>query len=247
MTVDLTQRRPRLVRWHAPKDASSVRAAYMSPEQARGLAVDKRTDIWAFGCVLFEMLTGARPFEGATVTDTLAGVLEREPDWSSAACGRARAGPPGSWSAACGRTHESGFTTSRTRRIELDARGSSGRSRKGTPGGAAGIGVEAQAAGLDAGGVHGWRCGHLRTHSSCGRAMCTRRCRRGRSSWRSAGCRNSWIPFPLFAAAPDGRHMALVVTDRGTAEVVVAGARISGRVRELPGTDSVSDALLVAG
>jgi serine/threonine protein kinase/Tol biopolymer transport system component len=56
--------------------------AYMSPEQARGLAVDKRTDIWAFGCVLFEMLTGARPFEGATVTDTLARVLEREPDWS---------------------------------------------------------------------------------------------------------------------------------------------------------------------
>ena len=57
--------------------------AYMSPEQARGLAVDKRTDIWAFGCVLFEMLTARRPFDGETLTDTLASVLEREPDWAA--------------------------------------------------------------------------------------------------------------------------------------------------------------------
>jgi eukaryotic-like serine/threonine-protein kinase len=56
-------------------------AAYMSPEQARGLTVDKRTDIWAFGCVLFELLGGRSPFLGNTVTDTLAAVIEREPDW----------------------------------------------------------------------------------------------------------------------------------------------------------------------
>jgi serine/threonine protein kinase len=55
--------------------------AYMSPEQARGLTVDKRTDIWAFGCVLFEMLTGRRAFDGATMSDTFVGVLERDPDW----------------------------------------------------------------------------------------------------------------------------------------------------------------------
>src|SRR5687768_13910510 len=57
-------------------------AAYMSPEQARGLEVDKRTDIWAFGCVLYEMLTGRAAFASATVSDTIAKILEREPDWS---------------------------------------------------------------------------------------------------------------------------------------------------------------------
>ncbi|HEX7624012.1 MAG TPA: protein kinase, partial [Anaeromyxobacteraceae bacterium] len=57
-------------------------AAYMSPEQARGRPVDKRTDIWAFGVLLFEMLTGARLYPGETVTDTLAAVLTREPDWT---------------------------------------------------------------------------------------------------------------------------------------------------------------------
>jgi len=57
--------------------------AYMSPEQARGRVLDKRTDIWSFGCVLFEMLTGASPFARETASDSIAALLEREPDWSA--------------------------------------------------------------------------------------------------------------------------------------------------------------------
>jgi serine/threonine protein kinase/Tol biopolymer transport system component len=58
-------------------------AAYMSPEQARGLTVDKRTDIWAFGCVLYEMLTGRTAFAGDTPSDSIAKILEREPEWTA--------------------------------------------------------------------------------------------------------------------------------------------------------------------
>jgi serine/threonine protein kinase len=57
--------------------------SYMSPEQSRGHAVDRRTDIWAFGCVLYEMLTGYPSFAGETISDTLAAVLKQEPDWQA--------------------------------------------------------------------------------------------------------------------------------------------------------------------
>src|SRR5262249_27253955 len=56
---------------------------YMSPEQARGGAIDKRADIWAFGCVLYELLTGKRAFQGNTLANTIQAVLEREPDWTA--------------------------------------------------------------------------------------------------------------------------------------------------------------------
>ncbi len=56
-------------------------AAYMSPEQARGKSVDKRADIWAFGCLLYECLTGQRAFGGETITDVLAAIIHKEPNW----------------------------------------------------------------------------------------------------------------------------------------------------------------------
>jgi serine/threonine protein kinase len=62
-------------------------ASYMSPEQARGKAVDTRADIWAFGCVLYELLTGQQVFSGETVTDILAGVVKSEPDWGALPAG----------------------------------------------------------------------------------------------------------------------------------------------------------------
>ena len=58
-------------------------AAYMSPEQARAQPVDRRTDLWAFGCLLYEMLTGAKAFDGPTITDVLAAVVTRDPDWNA--------------------------------------------------------------------------------------------------------------------------------------------------------------------
>ena len=58
-------------------------AGYMSPEQAQRLPVDKRTDIWAFGVVLYEMLTGRRGFDGATTVEVLSNVLKTEPNWTA--------------------------------------------------------------------------------------------------------------------------------------------------------------------
>ena len=58
-------------------------AAYMSPEQAKGRGVDKRSDVWALGCVLYELLTGKRAFDGEDISETLASILRSEPDWNA--------------------------------------------------------------------------------------------------------------------------------------------------------------------
>ena len=75
-------RSPTVTGHHTHPDIILGTAAYMSPEQARGKQVDQRTDIWAFGCVLYETLTGRQAFPGETLSDSVAKILEREPDWS---------------------------------------------------------------------------------------------------------------------------------------------------------------------
>ena len=78
--VDLSQA-PTVTTTGTREGALLGTAAYMSPEQARGKPVDTRTDVWAFGCVLFEMLSGRSAFAGGTLSDTIARILEREPEW----------------------------------------------------------------------------------------------------------------------------------------------------------------------
>ena len=80
-TADLTQS-PTITVGGTREGVILGTAAYMSPEQARGQPVDKRADIWAFGCVFYEMLTGRLAFPGQTVSDVIAAILDREPDWS---------------------------------------------------------------------------------------------------------------------------------------------------------------------
>ena len=87
----------------------------MSPEQARGKPLDKRTDIFSFGCVLYECLTGKQAFSGETVSDTLSAILRAEPDWCALARGHTAVRSAISSAAACRRTRSSGSTTSRTR------------------------------------------------------------------------------------------------------------------------------------
>ncbi len=75
---------PTVMQTHTPTMPGIIlgTAGYLSPEQARGRTVDKRSDVWSFGCVLYEMLTGARLFPGETVTDSIGATLHRDPDWS---------------------------------------------------------------------------------------------------------------------------------------------------------------------
>ena len=100
-------------------------AAYMSPEQAKGRAADKRSDIWAFGCVLFEMLTGRRPFEGQEISDTLASVLKSDPEWHAmpatraAVRARARRGLPQEGSQRPHRRHLDGALRPRSAALDI--------------------------------------------------------------------------------------------------------------------------------
>ena len=98
-------------------------AAYMSPEQARGKPIDTRTDVWAFGCVLFEMLTGQRAFEGELISDVLAAILKTDPNWQAMPAGAGLETAGRSMSREGSETAIAGH-----RRSESSDRGSAGRS-----------------------------------------------------------------------------------------------------------------------
>jgi serine/threonine protein kinase len=231
--VDLTQGAP------ASFDGSTAgrilgTPAYMSPEQARGLAVDKRTDIWAFGCVLFEMLTGARPFEGETVTDTLARVLEREPDW-----GRLPVDVPGPVRLLLERClrkdprkrlHDIADAT-----IELDHEVLVEAARAPTVSARVSGAKHRRLAWLLAAFAGGAVVGSLLF-----RALLSDAAFPVQSLDIPLGAvpgAEPVIPFPPFALAPDGRHMALVVQNEGRQRLWLRELD-SSHLRELPGTDS---------
>ncbi len=87
-------------------------ASYMSPEQARGKAVDKRTDIWAFGCVLYEMLTRQKAFQGNDASQVMAAILRDDPEWVALASQNPETTSGGFWSGAWSRPRMTGSTTS---------------------------------------------------------------------------------------------------------------------------------------
>ena len=71
-------------------------AAYMAPEQAKGKPVDKRADVWAFGCVVYEMLAGRRAFSGGDIAETMASVIKSDPEWNALPVRRPLCKQPGS-------------------------------------------------------------------------------------------------------------------------------------------------------
>ena len=97
-------------------------AAYMSPEQARGQAVDKRTDIWAFGCVLYELLTGKQTFHGEDITEILASVVKSEPDWTALPAKISFHPSEHFWAVVCGKINDSVSQTQLTSASRLKMR-----------------------------------------------------------------------------------------------------------------------------
>ena len=217
-------------------------AAYMSPEQARGKAVDKRTDIWAFGCVLYELLTGKQAFQGDTVTEILAAVLRGEPDWPALPAATPtkvrdllrrclqkdktlRLRDAGD---ACIEIQEALAAPS------VEPNGHWSRHRWLAVGGRVGSGGSGC-------GCRRWTCG-LESEAAPplrhGPSPASRsRCRRA-SGWRV------W-QGPAVALSPDGTHLAYVASQGGTQQLYLR-AMDSLEAKSVPGTEGAVDALFLS-
>ena len=210
-------------------------AAYMSPEQAKGKPVDKRADIWAFGVVLYEMLTGRALFQGETASEVMASVIMRDPDLTALPGVRAALAPlrdrplprQGSETAASGHRR----STSGADRCKADAAAGDAVETAETFG-------ESQSCG---GVLLDWRGAHRDGY----RALASRGDGTGRGGHqvRRAATRKaslSLVARPAVALSPDGSVMAFVASTQGESRVYL---RSLGDVtpREVPGTEGASN------
>ncbi len=215
-------------------------AAYMSPEQARGQRVDKRTDIWAFGVVVLEMLTGQRMFGGDTVSDAIAAVLTQEPDWSTLPAAtpprvtdlirRCLRKDPKRRLRDIGDAVSSSMT-----RGERTPAAAADRSRRGAhPTDAAAVGD---------------RCGRGPRGGGGLLVVAPRACARAR---RPRSIARVSLPLPpgatMFlgrgssvAISPDGTRVVFTATDKARTQLYVARARSDRTASPLPGTDGAAN------
>jgi Tol biopolymer transport system component len=218
-------------------------AAYMSPEQARGKPVDRRTDIWAFGCVLFEMLAGRQTFEaGETVTDTIAAIIKNDPDWTALP-----ADTPAHIRALLRRCLQK---DARRRlphigvaRLEIEEGASVGTPAPGAPVRPATRvlpWIATAVAVVVAGALAIVLLGH-REPIDVGTIRLSLSAPEGATFGQSTAERGTGTPAPHFAPSPDGRRLAYVMYSGGTRPPQLWVHRLDAPTDQaLPGTDDAS-------
>jgi Tol biopolymer transport system component len=204
-------------------------APYMSPEQARGRAVDKRADVWAFGCVLYEMLSGRRAFAGEDATETVGAIIHKDPDWDALPKGT----PPhvrALIDACLQKDRSKRLRDLGDARLVMDgalAHPQTAAAPRRSRWRAAAVVLAAALAGAAAAAYAMWQVGHATADLPVVRFQVP------------PPPRSAFAPF--FALSPDGRHLAFTAYDQGNATLWVHSFD-SGQSRVLPGTGSVTGA-----